>query len=93
MIAILRLAVFGFVTLTLVYVLVSIYSRSVRREKLEKSWDTDPAREGSATDEREAYIEEGMQAYNHSLRRKLILLVYVVPTLVVGVTVYLVNYQ
>ncbi len=93
MIAILRLAVFGFVVLTLTYVIVSIYSRSVRREKLEKAWDGDPAREGSSPAEREAYIEAGMVAYHQSLRRKLILLVYVIPTLVVGVTVYLVNYQ
>ncbi len=34
-----RLMVLGFVVLTVVYLVVSIYSRSVRREKLEKQWD------------------------------------------------------
>lgn len=93
MIAIIRAGLLGFVILTVVYVVVSIYSRSVRREKLEKAWDTDPAREGAATDERDAYIEAGMEAYRHGLRRKLIWLVYVIPMAVVLSTVYYVNYQ
>ena len=46
MIGLVRAAVLGFLALSVVYVLVSIYSRSVRRERLEKSWDSDPAREG-----------------------------------------------
>ena len=93
MIGLFRAAVLGFVLLTVVYVLVSIYSRSVRREKLEKAWDSDPAREGAAKDERDAYIEAGMQAYQRGLRRKLIWLVYVIPMVVVLATVYAVNYQ
>lgn len=93
MIGLFRLAVFGFVALTVVYLLVSIYSRSIRREKLEKAWDSDPAREGSLPDERAAFIAAGMEAYRHSLRRKLIVLVYVIPMAIVGLTAYLVNYQ
>jgi hypothetical protein len=93
MIAIIRAGALGFVILTVVYIAVSIYSRSVRREKLEKAWDTDPAREGAATDERDAYIEAGMEAYRHGLRRKLIWLVYIIPMAVVLATVYYVNYQ
>jgi len=92
MIGLIRLAVVGFVLLTVVYVLVSIYSRSVRRERLEKEWDTDPANEGRLPDERAAFIEAGMQAYRHSLRRRLIVLVYVVPLAAAAVTAYLVNW-
>ena len=33
MIPLVRLAVFGFIALSVIYVLVSIYSRSVRRER------------------------------------------------------------
>ena len=88
MIAIIRLAVFGFIGLSVVYLVVSIYSRSERREKLEKQFDA-----GDVEGDRDAYIEAGMQAYKHGLRRKLILLVYVIPAVVVAVTVYLVNYQ
>lgn len=92
MIGLIRLAVVGFVLLTVVYVLVSIYSRSVRRERLEKEWDTDPANEGRLPDERTAFIEAGMQTYRHSLRRRLIVLVYVVPLAAAAVTAYLVNW-
>ena len=88
MIAIIRLAVFGFIGLSVVYLVVSVYSRSERREKLEKQFDA-----GDVVGIRDAYIEAGMQAYRHGLRRKLILLVYVIPAVVVAVTVYLVNYQ
>jgi len=93
MIGMLRAGVLAFVLLTVVYIVVSIYSRSVRREKLEDAWDTDPAREGAAKEERDAYIEAGMEAYRGGLRRKLIVLVYIIPMAVVLATVYAVNYQ
>lgn len=93
MIGMIRAGLMAFVLLTVVYLLVSIYSRSVRREKLEDAWDTDPAREGAAEGERDAYIEAGMTAYRGSLRRKLIWLVYIIPMAVVLATVYAVNYQ
>ena len=87
----LRLAVFGFIALSVVYLLVSIYSRSVRREKLEKAWDTDPAREGAAPADRAAFIAAGMRDYESGLRKKLIMLIYVIPMIVMAVIIYLVN--
>ncbi len=88
MIGIIRAAVLGFILLSVVYVIVSIYSRSVRREKLEKKFDA-----GAIEGDRDAYIEAGMQAYNKSLRRRLIWLVYIIPAVGVSATVYFVNYQ
>ena len=88
MIGILRSAFFGFIGLTVVYVLVATYSRSVRREKLEKKFDA-----GGIEGDRDTYIAEGMQAYEHGLKRRLLWLVYIIPTVVVVVTVYFVNYQ
>ncbi len=93
MIGLLKALPLAFVALTVVYLLVSVYSRSIRREKLERAWDSDPAREGAAKDERDAYIEAGMESYRHGLRRKLIWLVYIIPMAVVLATVYFVNYQ
>lgn len=93
MIGIVRLLVFGAVALSVVYVLVSIYSRSVRREKLEKAWDTDPAREGAAKADRKAYIADGMQAYEHGLRKQLIWLVYVLPAVAMAAIIYFVNWN
>lgn len=91
--AILRLFVFGFIALSVVYVLVSLYSRSVRREKLEKSWDTDPAREGAAKADRDAYIKAGMLDYETGLRKKLIWLVYILPALAMAMIIYFVNWN
>ena len=88
MIAIIRLVVFGFIGLTIVYWLVALYSRSERRERLEKEFDA-----GGVEGARDDYIKAGMDRYEHGLRRKLIVLVYIIPTLVVLVTVYFVNYQ
>jgi hypothetical protein len=83
----LRLALVGLVVLTLVYWLVSVYSRSVRREKLEKRFDA-----GGVEGDRTAYVEAGMAQYRKGLRRRLILLVYVVPVISTAVTIYVVNY-
>lgn len=82
-----RAAFVGFVLLTVVYVLVSLYSKSVRRERLEKRFDA-----GDVEGDRDAYIEAGMVKYRSSLRRRLIVLVYIVPILTTIVTIYFVNY-
>ncbi len=86
MIGFLQLFVIGFVALTGLYVMISLYSRSVRREALEDEWDGD-----RPTEDRDAFIAEGMARYERSLRRKLIWLVYVVPVVAALVTFYVVN--
>lgn len=83
----LRLIIGGAVLLGITYFIVSIYSRSVRREKLEKRWDEEPV-EGTT---REAYVEAGLAEYEQSLRKKLILLIFVIPPIVVGVIMYVIN--
>ena len=93
MIGILRILVFAFIGLSVVYLLVSIYSRSVRREKLEKAWDGDPAREGAAKADRDAYIADGMAVYEQSLRKRLIWLVYILPGVAVAIIIYAVNWN
>jgi heme A synthase len=77
----------GFVLLTAIYLVLSIWSRSVRRERLEEEWDSE-IRSG----DRDAFIEEGIRAYDRSLRRKLILGVYVIPVLFVLGMIYVMNY-
>jgi hypothetical protein len=85
-----KLVVFGFLALSVIYLSVSVYSRSVRREKLEKSWDADPP-EGADAAARDAYIEKGMIEYQSGFRRKLIVLVYVIPTIAISAILYLTN--
>ncbi|SLN56354.1 hypothetical protein [Pseudooctadecabacter jejudonensis] len=82
-----RLVLGGFVILGVIYICVSLYSRSVRREKLENWWDEAPV-DGMT---REAYIAEGMAKYEVGLRRKLIWLIFVIPPLVVGTIIYFIN--
>ena len=89
----LRLAFVMYVALTIIYFLTGIYSRSVRREKLEKEWDTDPVREGAPQVERTAFIEIGMQAYNKGLKRQLLWLIYILPTIGFAATIYYVNWS
>ena len=88
--AFVRLIVFGLIGLTVLYWMIAIYSRSVRRERLEKEFEAqNPG--NIDQDARDTYVEAGMTAYNNSLRPKLIGLVYVVPTVVIFTMVYLMN--
>ena len=88
MVALARLMVIGFVVLTVIYVSLSLYSRSVRRSKL-KTWWEEEGRPGDL----ESYVEKGLADYDGSLRRKLILGVYVVPICVVALIIYLTNFH
>lgn len=85
-----KLVVFGFIGLSIIYLSVSVYSRSVRKERLEKKFDAEHP-DGGEEGARDAFISEGMNAYNNSIRPKLIGLVYVVPTVVIGAIIYLIN--
>jgi hypothetical protein len=84
--------VFGFLGLSVIYLTISFYSRSVRREKLENAWDENPPK-GGDTDARDTYIETGMAEYETGFRKKLIWLVYVIPTISILVILYLTNSQ
>lgn len=85
-----RLILFGFLALSVVYILLSIYSRSLRREKLENEWAEEHGPgEGP---ERDAFVEKGIVEYNSSLRPKLLLLVFVVPTVLIAAIHILTTY-
>lgn len=88
MFALFRFAIPLLIVLTIIYVALSLYSRSVRRGKLEAYWE-----EQGQTGDREAFVELGLKKYDESLRRKLIWGVYIVPVSVVGVLVYVMNYM
>lgn len=92
MLGLIKLVVFGFVILSVIYGLVWLYSRSVRREKLEKEWDADNP-EGGDPQARETYVAEGMEDYHSSIRPKLILLVYIIPTALVIAVLILTNWN
>ena len=83
-----RLAVIGFIVLTVIYGAVSIYSRSVRRRKLIAEWEAE-----RPTEDRDSFVARHLEDYDHSLRRKLILGVYVVPVCIVVAIIYVTNFQ
>jgi hypothetical protein len=89
----LRLAFFMYVGLTIIYFVTGIYSRSVRRERLEKEWDTDPAREGLSAEERGQFIETGLKSYDSGLKKRLLWLIYILPTIGFLATIYFVNWH
>ncbi|WP_206526609.1 hypothetical protein [Paragemmobacter kunshanensis] len=88
MIAFFKLALFGYIGLTVIYWILSIYSRSLERERLEKDYD-----QGDIPGPRDAHVERGMAEYERSLRRRLIWLVFVIPTAVVIALVWILNFS
>ena len=88
MIGALRLLVFGFLGLSVIYFIVAIYARSTEKERLEKEWE-----EEVGTGDRDEYVRRGLAEYRHSLRRKLIWLVYILPMLAIAVLLYVINFM
>jgi len=89
MLALLRLLFILLIVLTVIYVGVSIYSRQVRRTKLAARWDEKDV----LTVDRETFIERGLKKYDNSIRRKLILGVYIIPMMAIAVLVYVTNFM
>tara|TARA_R110000787_G_scaffold50679_6_gene120514 strand:- start:3125 stop:3391 length:267 start_codon:yes stop_codon:yes gene_type:complete len=87
MAALVRLMVVGFIVLTVIYVCLSFYSRAVRKGKLRAEWY-----EGPQEQSLDEFMDEGLAEYDKSLRRKLILSVYVIPVILVSVVIYLTNF-
>ena len=83
----LQLIIGGFVGLTVIYWIISAYSRSVRRETLENDFDA-----GGHPGLREDFVAKGMAQYEHGLRKRLILLVYVIPVALIVLIAYVVNH-
>ncbi len=88
MFAMFRLFFMLMIVLTIVYVALSFYSRAVRRGKLKAQWDE----EGHSGD-RDAFVEAGLKDYDGSLRRKLILGVYIIPIGAIALLVYVMNFM
>ena len=85
---IIRLFGMLFVFLTVVYICLSLYSRAVRKDKLEEEWFQD----GQPGD-KDTFIKAGLEAYNGSLRKKLLLGVYVIPFSLIVIVIYVQNWM
>ena len=88
MIAPLRLILMLLVVLSVIYIIASFWSRNTRRRKLIAFWD-----KKGLTGDRDAFIDRGLRQYDRSLRRKLLLGVYIVPICLVALMIYLTNFH
>ena len=68
-----------FAVLTAFYLGLSLYNRWSERRRLAAEYARREAEEGAPAAGREAFVADGMNAYERSLRRKLVLLVYLIP--------------
>ncbi|MEM9910873.1 MAG: hypothetical protein AAF922_08820 [Pseudomonadota bacterium] len=88
MAALARLLIIGFVLCTVFYFALSYFARTQQRAKLRDSWE-----KAGRPGDRETYVNDGLTEYQGSLRRKLILGVYIVPFSLIAVIIYFVNFQ
>lgn len=80
-----RMILLWFIVASVLFLMLSVYLRSLTRERLEKEWAEDHPDGGDET-AREAYIDAGMLAYRTGLWPKLLWLIYLVPAVFVLVT-------
>ena len=88
MLDLLRLLLIGFAVLTVIYAALSLWSRRVRRRRLGREWD-----EAQGPGSRERFVADGLRHYDRSLRRKLILGVYILPLCLIALITYLTNFN
>ncbi len=88
MFAILRAWVAAFVVLTILYWMLRVYFRSIRREALEQQFEAE-----GQTGDRDAWVDARLRDYGRSLKITLLWLVYIVPMVAIALIVYFVNYD
>lgn len=90
--ALIRLVAVVIAIEALFYVLISLYVRSLARERLEKAWDDRHPDRAGDSEERRAFVRRSMKGFEKSLRARLVTLVFILPTLAIAAIVYFVNY-
>ncbi|WP_103172238.1 hypothetical protein [Paracoccus sp. SY] len=93
MAAFIRLILFLLIAETVFYLLLRVYLRSLRHERLEEIWDErHPSMPGN-TPARRAFVRRSMIGFDRTLKSRLLLLVFVLPNLAVVGIIYWVNWQ
>lgn len=87
MLLLIRPLVMAFLVLSVIYLVASVWSRVSARIQLGREWD-----EGERKGDRDQYIEDGLAEYEASLKRRLLLLIYVIPMTFFAVVFYAMNY-
>ncbi|MCY4304798.1 MAG: hypothetical protein OXC62_08505 [Aestuariivita sp.] len=82
-----RIIVIVLVVLTVVYVCLSLYIHSLRRQKLEAEWEQQVKAEDC-----ESYVQSELEKGKSAIRRKLLFFVYVIPLSAIIIFIYLTNF-
>ena len=93
MLGFLRLMLFWAVASAAIYWLLLIYSRSLRREALEKEWDRRHPDLAGATPQRREFVRRSMVGFGKTLRARLVTLVLILPTVAIIAIIIIVNYN
>ena len=93
MIALFRLIVLVLLLEAMFYLLLRIYIRSLRRERLEEIWaERHPDMAGNHA-LRDEFVRRAMVGFDRSLKSRLLWLVFILPTLAIMGIIYWVNWQ
>lgn len=84
----LRVVVVVFVLLAIIYLWLARRQHRRERRRLNKEFDA-----GGIEGTRDEYVARGMEAFEHSLRHRLILGVFILPLIAIGVIVYVMNFM
>lgn len=93
MAAFFRLILFLLIAEALFYLLLRVYLRSLRRERLEETWDERHSAMPGNTPARREFVRRSMIGFDKTLKSRLLLLVFVLPNLAVMGIIYWVNWQ
>ena len=88
MIGFLRLLFLLLILLSLAYVLISLYARSLARERLERRWEARPH-----AGQREDFIRAGLRLYDKSARRRILRAIWIVPPVTIAVLIWMTNFN
>ena len=87
MIGFLRLGIVLLIAMTVFYLLLRIYLRSLARERLERRFDSRP-HAGARAD----FVAAGMRRYEKSVGPKLLWGVFILPLVVITTLIYVLNF-
>lgn len=74
--------------LTIIYAVLSFKARRQHRDKLAGDYES-----SDKSETKDIFIDKGLRSYQRSYRPKLILMVYLIPIMIIGLLIYLANYN
>lgn len=91
--ALIRLLLILLVVELVFFVLLRLYFRSLKAERLERDWDARHPEAAGDSPARRAFVARAMTGFERSLKARLTWLVFVLPTVAVIAIVVLVNWR